>query len=500
MLILDNTLRLRAIAEKEKRQRIGKSFQSFVEHVRPQFQWHWHCIALAKVLDDVVEGRKKRVIIVEPPRHGKSEEVSRLFPAYILYKRPQWTVGLSSYSAELAYGMSRNARMNYQRSGMKLSETTTAVKEWQTALEGMMWTSGVGGSITGKGYNVGLIDDPLKNAEEAYSYTIREKQIDWWDSTWTTRAEPGAAQIIVMTRWHAADLVGKLLDREVESPENWHIVHFPAIKEKEPPQFPKSCTIEPDPRKPGEALCPERYPLDVLEARRRTMPARFFLPIFQGRPTAVEGDIWKESWFTSNTFNPEELKNGSVYDIGNDWDLAYTEDDRNSASARVKSGRDAKGNVYIFAVEWRWVEFPDLVTWMKTLREPAFVEAKASGKSAVQVLKRESLPAKEVTIFGGDKIARARLASVVAEQGKVFLAQGLEEKLLHDMKQGLLHFPNGLNDDVNDAFVQAINRHTRGGGYRFGIIGEKKENGNQRSESEHPVAVPQNGKNRNTKG
>jgi hypothetical protein len=125
-----------------------------------------------------------------------------------------------------------------------------------------LWAAGVGGPITGKGGNLLIIDDPIKNAEEAASETIRAKHKDWYGSTLYTRLEPAGALVVVQTRWNEDDLSGYLLDSEKDEPECWHIVNMPAIAEDEPQEFPLSCTMEPDDRLPGEALNPERYPLN----------------------------------------------------------------------------------------------------------------------------------------------------------------------------------------------------------------------------------------------
>src|SRR5690606_35818692 len=127
-----------------------------------------------------------------PPRHSKSEMFSRLFSAYYLFRNPHHFVGINSYSAELAYTLSRAARENFLEAGGSISDEAAAVKHWETSERGGLWAAGVGGPITGKGYHLGIIDDPLKNSEDAASSTIREKQKEWYASTFYTRQEPNA--------------------------------------------------------------------------------------------------------------------------------------------------------------------------------------------------------------------------------------------------------------------------------------------------------------------
>jgi predicted phage terminase large subunit-like protein len=474
-------LQIRARAALELKSRETHDFRSFVATVNPKFTWYRHCDVIANVLERVAREELKNVMFFLPPRHSKSEEVTRLFSAYYLYKFPSRWVGLTSYAGELAWNLSMDARENYRRTEQPIHDDASAKKEWRTAHGGGYWASGVRGPITGKGFDLGLTDDPIKNEEEAYSETIREGVNQWYDAVWFTRREPNAAEILVQTRWHQHDLAGYLLEKESMEPRHWHIVCLQAIKEEIMPEFPSTCTIEPDWREPGQALCPERYDERGLMTIRKTIGTQFWISLYQQSPKLPEGNIWKREWF--KTFDPYELaklektdpKYVDIVDIGFDWDAAYTKDDENSACAMLKAGVDKKKNdVYIFDMAFRWVEFPALIRWMADEKGPHFVEAKASGKSAVQTLKHNSIAAREVQIQGADKISRTRLVTPIAETGHLYVAKHVLERLLHDPKQGLLHFPNGSHDDVNDAFVQALNRLFKRKQYKFGIIGERK--------------------------
>jgi len=240
-------------------------------------------------------------MIFAPPRHGKSEELSRLFSAYYLSLFPDRWVGINSYAAELAYTLSRSARSNYQAVGGMVKDDAAAVKHWETTEGGGLWAAGVGGPITGKGFHLGLIDDPIKNAEEAASETVQKSEQAWYALTFYTREEPGGAIVIMMTRWNENDLCGWLLQQEFEEePERWHIVKFEAIKEEpeqlkegETPEFPPTCTIEPDDREVGEPLCKERYPLQKLNKICKRIGTYFWNALYRQRPTAREGNMFK---------------------------------------------------------------------------------------------------------------------------------------------------------------------------------------------------------------
>tara|TARA_R110000868_G_scaffold176609_4_gene414492 strand:- start:5930 stop:7366 length:1437 start_codon:yes stop_codon:yes gene_type:complete len=438
-------------------------FREFIELVKPNYQFYRHCDVLIDALQKVADGNLKRLMVFMPPRNGKSETVSRLFPAYMLYRFPERFFGLCSYSADLAHTLSRNARANFLRNGGQMAEDAQAVKQWETPQGGGMWSAGVGGSITGKGYDCGLIDDPLKNAEEAQSEITLEKQWDWWQSTFFTRAEPDASIIIMLTRWTSDDIAGKLLSQEKDGRaiENWHIINFEAIKSERETMFPDTCTVQEDWREAGEALCPERQPLSVLEQIRESVGSYWWSALYQQSPTAQEGNLWRREWFNTYDELPRDQDGDLlVHSRGFDWDTAYTSNEKNAANAFIESYRNDRGDVYIDNFDFRWCEEPELVKWMSRLGGPHYVEAKATGKSAVSWLAREGIVAIEVNIHGGgDKVAKTRSVTPRAEAGKIFVNKRILNRLLDDDKQGILSFPNSKWKDVNDALIQAINRH-----------------------------------------
>ena len=285
------------------------TFPQFIDLVsNGKYHWYPYCVRLAHILQKVADGDLLRLMVFMPPRHGKSELVSRLFSAYFLYRFPDRWVGVNSYAADLAYTFSRAAKDNYLYADGIIRGDASAVKHWETGKGGGMWAAGVGGPITGKGFDLGIIDDPVKNAEEASSDVMRKKQKDWFDSTFSTREEPGAAIIIIQTRWHEDDLSGYILGKEEEEPEHWHVVHFEAIKEKESPEYPETCTVEPDPRKKGEALAPLRYPIEKLKKFANRIGSYFFGALFQQRPKPHEGNLFKRDWFELITRVPSRCR------------------------------------------------------------------------------------------------------------------------------------------------------------------------------------------------
>jgi hypothetical protein len=195
-MVVPASIRAQAELELRNRRKViapPLTFRAFVDQVNPRYVWYRHCVVLADVLQRVADGNLKRVMVFMPPRHGKSELVSRLFSAYYLYRHPEHFVGINSTRQTSPIHFSRSARDNFTRAGGSLRDDAAAVKHWLTTADGGLWAAGVGGPITGKGGNLLIIDDPLKNAEEAASETIRAKHKDWYGSTLYTRLEPAGA-------------------------------------------------------------------------------------------------------------------------------------------------------------------------------------------------------------------------------------------------------------------------------------------------------------------
>jgi predicted phage terminase large subunit-like protein len=271
------------------------------------------------VLVRVALGELSRVMIFAPPRHGKSELLSRLFSAYYLSLFPERWVGINSYAADLAYTLSRSARANYSTAGGEVKDDAAAVKHWETTKGGGLWAAGVGGPITGKGFHLGIIDDPLKNAEEAQSEVTAKTQQDWYSSTFYTREEPGAAIVIMMTRWNEMDLCGWLLSQEAEGeePERWHVVCFEAIKEEDPIELPSTCTLESDDREVGQPLCAERYSLEKLKKIAKRVGTYFWNALYRQRPTAREGNLFKLADLSREVGSaPVEARRIRYWDLG----------------------------------------------------------------------------------------------------------------------------------------------------------------------------------------
>src|SRR3569832_1537772 len=218
-----------------------------------------HLAILSDWLRAAVLGERKRIVVTMPPRHGKSEEVSKWFPTWVLETFHDWRVMLSSYEAMYAASWGRKVRDLLEGHAdeltVRVKSNSKAADYWETTEGGGMMTAGAGGALTGKGANVLIVDDPIKNWAEANSPVVRERIWDWWQSTAYTRLEPDGIAIVVQTRWHEDDLAGRLLRGEAEGREKWDLLNLPAIAEAGDMMG----------REIGEPLWPERFGLQDLE-------------------------------------------------------------------------------------------------------------------------------------------------------------------------------------------------------------------------------------------
>jgi hypothetical protein len=352
--------RMKALALVEGRAERQDTFREWVDRVHPDYEWPPHLVALAHVLQDVADGLRTRVMCFMPPRHGKSEQISRLFTAYFLYRHPGLSVALTTYGADLSYELSRDARNNYLASGGRLAGDANAVKSWSTAQGGKLWATGVGGPATGRGFHLGVVDDPYKDHTEAGSAIVRKSRLAWYRSVFRTRAAPGAAIVILLTRWHQADLVGELLKEEEVTRQGWHILEMAAEKYTgprvrggddgvpssiKPHKWPSTVTIEPDARDHVIWLWASRFTVEEYESIKRGLGGDggyFWNALYQQRPTAMEGGLFKEQWF-------KRISRGQLPGmIGRmrRWDLAATQDD-GAFTAGLRVEKDAQHNYYI---------------------------------------------------------------------------------------------------------------------------------------------------------
>ncbi len=254
-----------------------------------------HLAAIDRAIIETITGRTEPILVIEaPPRHGKSELISRYLPAWFLGIFPERRVMLVGYGAGFARSWGRKARallFEHGRDwfGVEVSPDERAASDWGlSGREGGMLTAGIGGPLTGRGAHLLIVDDPVKNADQARSQTIRENHWNWWQSTASTRIEPGGCAIVIATRWHYDDLSGRLIQAaETGRGAPVRRLRLPAIAEENDPLG----------RPPGEALWPARWPIEQLEKLRLEKEAAWWQALYQQRPGRGERCTWPDSYF-----------------------------------------------------------------------------------------------------------------------------------------------------------------------------------------------------------
>lgn len=302
-----------------------RTLLGFTAYTNALYSASWHHARLAAELDAVLDGRTKRLIVNMPPQHGKSELVSRRFPAYALGKRPDIPIIHASYNADLAKDMSRDVQQVIDSPGYRAlfpetrlastkdSEVRMAAQFDVVGKAGSYRAAGVGQGITGKSMILGVIDDPIKSRAEAESETYRRAVWNWYVSDFRTRAMGDqAAIVLVQTRWHSDDLAGRLLAQAAKNPlaDQWRVVSFPAILEG---------AVKPgDPRQLGEALWPTRFSAKYLEATKVTSGIYDWSALYQQLPVPPGGAMAQRSWFKVGPFRANVRRRCRC------WDLAAT--------------------------------------------------------------------------------------------------------------------------------------------------------------------------------
>jgi predicted phage terminase large subunit-like protein len=414
----------------------------------PQFSLAPHHNLIISKLEAVERGEIPRLMVFLPPRHGKSLITSTIFPAWYLGRNPDRNVIFATYGQALSDDHGRQVRNLLSDplheaifSAGRLSENCAAAHRFNTIQGGSYFAVGRDGPINGRGADLLILDDLLKGSSEANSEIIRRSQHDWYSSVAYTRLAPGGSIVLIGTRWHQDDLAGRLLSSS--SAEHWDVLSLPAIAEEDE-SF----------RRKGEALWPERYPLSVLE-KIRAASERTFVSLYQQRPSAVEGAIFKRDWW--QFYRPPAV--GPFIRIIQSWDTGFKTGQENDFSAGTTWGVSENAFFLLHLCRVK-AEFPELKGMMTSLAEERnpdviLIEDRASGQSLIQELRSSTrLPIRPVKP-DNDKQSRAHAISPAIKAGKVFLPEGAP--WLQDFLDEMSNFPNGLHDDIVDSTTQALN-------------------------------------------
>ena len=405
------------------------------------YQLARHHRVLIEKLEQVERGAIKRLMVFMPPRHGKSLTSSCIFPAWFLGRNPRRSVIAASYGAELAEDFGRRVR-NFMSDPLhaaifpecRLAADSAAQRRFDTTAGGSYYAVGRGGAVTGRGADLLLLDDLLKDSEEARSETIRRSMHDWFAHVAYTRLAPGGALVLIQTRWHEDDLPGRLLREHAD--ENWEVINMPTIAETDD-EF----------REAGEALWPEKFPLELLQAIRGAIGGAAWNSLYRQQPSAAEGAVFRRNWWRFYREQPACRR------VIQSWDTAFKLGAENDYSVCTVWGV-TDGGYYLL---WLWrerVEFPELkrrMAWLAEQWKPSqiLVEDRASGQSLIQELRHSTrLPITAVKV-DTDKMSRAQSVTPLVEAGKVFLPESAP--WLSDFIDELAAFPKGTHDDCVDS-------------------------------------------------
>lgn len=457
----------------EKARRVHRSsMMAFTRATFPIYQPGWvHdviCTELDEFLKQVAAKQSPRLMIFVPPRHGKTELVSRRFPAYALGHYPDMSIIAASYGADLATRINRdvqrvidsddyadlfpgtqlngrNARAVVDGTWLRNSDIFEVVNR-----RGVYRSTGVGGGITGMGADCLIVDDPVKDMEQAHSATYRQNVWGWYTGVAYTRLMPGGGVIIILTRWHEDDLAGRLLTSAKNNDgDQWRVVSFPAVAEENETH-----------RRAGDALHPERYSLEQLNKIKAAVGSRVWASLYQQRPAAAEGSIFKREWWQWYSETPQ------LHGVIQSWDTAFKASESADYSCCTTWGIGDRG--YYLLDLWREkVEYPELKRSVNALGAKwspfsMLVEDKASGQSLIQELQRDTKWPIQPVQVDKDKELRANLVTPLIEAGKVFLPSNAP--WAQDYVDRMATFPNGANDDDTDSTTQALSYFVGMGG------------------------------------
>ena len=443
------------------REKSQVDFMEFVHQMWPGFVNGPHHKIMAKKFQEIAEGKCKRLIINMPPRHTKSEFASYMLPAWFLGKYPGKKIIQCSNTAELAVGFGRKVRNLVDSEAyskvfpdVALRSDSKAAGRWSTNAGGDYFAIGVGGTVTGKGADLLIIDDPHSEQEAAIAATnpeVYDKVYEWYSSGPRQRLQPGGAIIVVMTRWSLRDLTGKILKSSIERDgDTWDVINFPAILPNEEP------------------LWPAFWPLTELLALKEELPVSKWNAQYQQSPTSEEGALVKREWWKLWESDRPPQCNFIIQS----WDTAFTKNERSDYSACTtwgvfyKDEDERQPNIILLDAFKERMEFPQLkekaIRMYKEWEPDAFiVEAKASGAPLIFELRRMGIPVSEFTpTRGNDKIARLNSVTDLFASGKVW-APGT--RWADEVMEEMAAFPNSDHDDLVDSSTQALIRFRKGG-------------------------------------
>ena len=451
-----------------------KSFMTFVKAMWPGFIHGRHHAVMAKKFEEIAEGKLKRLIINMPPRHTKSEFASYLLPAWFLGRFPNKKIIQSSNTAELAVGFGRKVRNLVDSEAytkvfpnVALRHDSKAAGRWSTNENGEYFAIGVGGTVTGKGADLLIIDDPHSEQEAALAANdpaIYDKVYEWYTSGPRQRLQPGGSIVIVMTRWGKRDLTGQVLKAAAQRDgEDWEVVEFPAILPSDKP------------------LWPEFWSYEELSALRNELPNPKWQAQYQQSPTSESAAIIKRDWWKIWEHEDPPACDYTLMA----WDTAFEKSSRADYSAMTLWGvfehPDDTGtyqtNIILLNAFRDRMEFPELKKraiehYRDWEPDSVIIEKKASGAPLIYEMRAMGIPVQEFTpVRGNDKISRVNAISDLFASGRVWAPPS---RWAEEVIDEVASFPSGEHDDYVDTVSLAMMRFRKGGFIRT-LLDEEDE-------------------------
>ena len=440
------------------REKAQEKFMPFAHHVYEGFIEGRHHRVIAEKLEKVARGEIKRLIVNMPPRHSKSEFASFMMPAWFLGRNPKLKIIQATHNTELAVRFGRKVRdliadPQYQDifPNTTLKEDSKSAGRWQTSAGGEYFAAGVGASVTGRGADLFIIDDP-HSEQDALSESAFDNAYEWYTSGPRQRLQPGGSIILVMTRWGKKDLTGRLLAAQGSDTmsDQWEVVEFPAIMPSDKP------------------LWPEFWDKDTLLGIKASLPVAKWSAQWQQQPTSEEGAIVKKEWW--NMWEKDDIPD--VKYIIQSYDTAFSKKESADYSAITTWGvftseKDGSDNIILMdAKRGRW-SFPELKReayeeydyWEPDM---VIIEAKASGTPLMDELRLHNIPALGFSPGkGNDKTTRMHMVAPLFEAGKVWAPEN--KSFAEEVIEEIASFPYGDHDDFCDSMTMALMRFRKGG-------------------------------------
>lgn len=430
-------------------------------------------------LQEIIDGKQKHLILELPPQHGKSMTVTETFPSYYLMKNPEKAVMVTSYAEDMYTRFAKKNRMHYmdwskRLFGLLIGKNTS--NEFDVAgHEGEAYFTSIYGGGTGRRADLLIIDDPIKDAKEAKSQTVKDSIWDEWTSTFSTRLQHNASVIVIMTRWQVDDLAGRLIRQDKTSTKhrfNWEVIKFPAIAD-----LPAGVT-DAIGRHNGEALNPEKHPIDDLLRQRANIGTHKFEAMYQQSPTIEGGNIFKREWVKYYVPDRETMLRLGLTekDVKIRPRLKHMEETVQAWDATFKGGANDdfvagqtwaryKTDMYLLP-HWchkrlGFTETLDAIRAMSKIYPQAtvkLVEDKANGPAIIDTLKQEISGIMPVSPGADSKESRASSVTPYWEAGQVYIPHPLWISEVDDWLEEILNFPNGAHDDNVDSMVYGVRR------------------------------------------